>query len=259
MNKIRKYGNGPFAVAVIHGGPGAVGEMALVAKEISVYCSVLEPFQTATSLEGQVQELKSIIEEYGRSPITLVGYSWGAWLTFILAAQYSDLVKKLILVGSGPFEEKYTQNIMEIRLSRLNEQEKIETQGLLKELGNSTTENSNALERLGKLMSKTDSYDPLPGEKEDVEIQQNIYQSVWPEANELRRNGKLLQLGRKIKCPVIAIHGDYDPHPAEGVREPLSRYIGDFKFILLENCGHKPWIERTAKDKFYEILKNQLN
>ena len=30
-------------------------------------------------------------------------------------------------------------------------------------------------------------------------------------------------MGRKIKCPVVAIHGDYDPHLAEGVREPLSR------------------------------------
>ena len=109
-------------------------------------------------------------------------------------------------------------------------------------------------------MSKTDSYNPCPGEEEEhIEVRQDIYQGVWPEANELRRSGKLLQLGEKIECPVVAIHGDYDPHPAEGVKEPLSKVVKDFKFILLENCGHTPWIEQIAKNEFYEILKNQLN
>lgn len=258
MDNIRKYGNEPFTIAVVQGGPGAAGEMVPVAKEISAYRGVLEPFQTATTLEGQVQELKSIIEEYSKPPITLVGYSCGAWLIFILAAQHSDLVKKLILVGSGPFEADYAQNIMEVRLNRLNEKEKIEAQELLKELSKPTTENSNILKRFGELISKADSYNPLPGGKENVEVRQNIYQSVWPQANELRRSGKLLQLGEKIKCPVVAIHGDYDPHPAQGVKESLSKVVKDFKFILLQNCGHKPWIERAAKDKFYEILKNQL-
>src|SRR4030043_1687149 len=214
MNDLRKYGSEPFTIAVIHGGPGAAGEMAPVAKEVSTYRSVLEPFQTVTSLEGQVEELKSAIEEYGKPPITLVGYSWGAWLVFIVAAKYPNLVKKIILVGSGPFESKYAQYIMKVRLDRLNGQERNEVQELLKELENSNAENTNALKRLGELMSKTDSYNPFPDEeKEHIEVQQNIYQGVWPEANDLRRSGKLLQLGEKIKCPVVAIHGDYDPHP----------------------------------------------
>lgn len=206
-----------------------------------------------------MEELKSVIEEYGEPPITLVGYSWGAWLIFVVAARYPNLVKKLILVGSGAFGSKYAQEIMKVRLDRLNGQERNEVQKLLKELENSNTENSDVLKRIGQLMSKTDSYNHSPDEKEYIEVQQSIYQSVWPEANELRKSGKLLQLGEKIECPVIAIHGDYDPHPAEGVREPLSKVVKDFKFILLENCGHTPWIEQFAKGKLYEILKNQLN
>lgn len=259
MENFRKYGNPPFNIVVVHGGPGAAGEMASVAKEISTYRGVLEPFQTANSLEGQIEELKSALEEYGTPPVTLVGYSWGAWLVFILASQYPALVKKLILVGSGPFEAKYAKNIMDIRLSRLNEKEKIEAQELLKELDNSAIENKSALKKFGNLISKTDSYDSLPDDKEEIEVQQNIYQGVWPEASELRKSGKLLQLGPKIQCLVVAIHGDFDPHPDEGVKEPLSKVIKDFRFILLEKCGHKPWIERNAKDKFYETLKNELD
>lgn len=42
IKKIRKYGIGPFSVAVIHGGPGASGEMAPVAKELALVCGILK-------------------------------------------------------------------------------------------------------------------------------------------------------------------------------------------------------------------------
>ncbi len=54
MKNLRKYGKAPFKVAVIHGGPGAPGEMAPVARELSSVSGVLEPLQTATTIEGQI-------------------------------------------------------------------------------------------------------------------------------------------------------------------------------------------------------------
>ena len=131
MKKLRKYGNTPFNVAVIHGGPGVAGEVAPVARQLSTDRGILEPLQTAISVEGQVQELRSVLEENGSLPMTLIGHSWGAWLVLIFAAQYSSLAKKLILVGSGPFEEEYTSILMETRLSRLNEEEEKEFLSLM--------------------------------------------------------------------------------------------------------------------------------
>ena len=55
--KLRLYGKKPFIIAVVHGGPGARGSVALVAKEMSQYFGVLEPLQTKTTVEGQVDEL----------------------------------------------------------------------------------------------------------------------------------------------------------------------------------------------------------
>jgi hypothetical protein len=40
MKNLRKYGKPPFSVAVIHGGPGAGGEMAPVAWELASDCGV---------------------------------------------------------------------------------------------------------------------------------------------------------------------------------------------------------------------------
>ena len=87
------------------------------------------------------------------------------------------------------------------------------------------------------------------------EFQQDIYHKVWNEASELRKSGKLLELGKQIECPVVVIHGDYDQPTYRGVKEPLSQVVKEFKFILLKKCGHKPWIEREARNKFYKIIK----
>jgi pimeloyl-ACP methyl ester carboxylesterase len=90
----------------------------------------------------------------------------------------------------------------------------------------------------------------LPHKEELIRCNYRIFKSVWEDAHELRRSGKLLKLGKKVTCPVVAIHGDFDPHPFEGVKEPLSGVVKDFRFILLDKCGHKPWIEREAKERF---------
>lgn len=259
MPKLRTYGAPPFDVAVLHGGPGAPGGLAPVARELSPLAGVLEPLQSASSVGGQVQELRAALDENAELPVILIGWSWGAWLGFFLAARYPFLVRKLILVGSGPFEERYARSIMETRLSRLSEAERVEVITLVEHLENpSAGGQPAALTRFATLMSKADTYDPLPHRREDTEIQGNIHQRVWQEAAELRSSGRLLQLGEKIQCPVVAVHGRYDPHPFEGVRDPLSRTLKDFRFILLEDCGHEPWFEKAARDRFYRILKDEL-
>jgi pimeloyl-ACP methyl ester carboxylesterase len=259
MKPVRKWGHGPYPVAVIHGGPGAPGEMAPVARELSALKGVLEPFQTQITLEGQVQELRSVLVEHGQVPVTLVGFSWGAFLSWMVAARYPSLVHKLILVGSPPFEEKYAASITTTRLSRLNPSERSEAKELIVHLGEPSPGDKNLLlARLGLLLSHADAFDPGPVEEEMFHTQYDVFRSVWDEACRMRQQQVLIQMAQSIRCPVIAIHGDRDPHPAEGVNIPLSRDCGDFRFVLLDKCGHRPWIERLASDAFYEALVREL-
>jgi pimeloyl-ACP methyl ester carboxylesterase len=259
MDNLRTYGSGPFGVALIHGGPGAPGELAPVARELATDGGVLEPLQTADSVDGQVRELRDILGAHGDLPVTLVGFSWGAWLVYITASRHPSLVRKLVLVSSGPFDESYTAGVTETRLSRLSPEERAEAASLQRALTDPGQVNEpGTLARFGHLMSKADSFDPLPHAGEGLDVDQRIFQQVWAEASALRQSGKLLEMGRKITCPVVAIHGDHDPHPAEGVREPLSRILPDFRFVLLENCGHTPWLERAARDAFYQTLRREL-
>lgn len=260
MNKYRKYGDPPFNVTIVHGGPGAPGEVAPVARELSSDHGILEPFQTASTIEGQINELYEIIEAAGDPPVILIGWSWGAWLSLLFTVRYPALVKKLILVGSAPFDKRYAQTIMTTRLKRMDKNEKDKTLAVIKALGKKDTANRDRfLFRLGSLTAEADSYDLLPHPNEVLEYRSDIYEKIWSEAEKLRDSGRLLELAGKITCPVVAVHGDYDPHPYQRVKEPLSTIITNFKFILIEKCGHYPWLEKEAKDKFFETLLYELD
>lgn len=258
----RAYGQPPFTVVAVHGGPGAPGTMAPVARELRARgWSVLEPMQTADSLDGQAEELSRQIEERGSPPVTVIGHSWGAMLAFITAARYPPLFRKLILVCSGVFEERYADAIMPTRLSRLSEEERHEVRSLIDALSTpALADASESLARLGALLSGTDTFEPLPDEEPNdcLPAEGDTFQKVWNDAVRLRHSGELLELGSRIRCPVVAIHGDYDPHPADGVSKPLSAAVQDFRFILVPQCGHEPWRERHARDRFFALLDEEL-
>jgi pimeloyl-ACP methyl ester carboxylesterase len=259
MENFRIYGEKPYRIAVLHGGPGAPGEMAPVARELARTRGVLEPLQTADSLEGQVDELRGVLESRADLPAALVGWSWGAWLGYLLAARHPALVRKLILVGSPPFDHRYAAQVEATRMSRLNEEEQrevVRTQKRLNDISGQSHQTS--LSRLGRIFSKTDTFRALPVADETIKLEFTVYRAVWRTAAELRRSGNLLMLGRQIRCPVVAIHGDYDPHPAEGVQEPLKSILKDFRFILLPKCGHAPWREKDARNLFYKTLFEEL-
>jgi pimeloyl-ACP methyl ester carboxylesterase len=261
MIRLRTYGLSPFTTAVVHGGPGACGELAPVARGLSSACGVLEPVQTKASVHGQVEELKSVLENHGTLPSVLIGHSWGAWLCYILAALHPSLVKKLVLVSSPPFEESYAAEIPKTRRARLDPDQRAEWDAVMKTLEGPHTRNSAPLENLKILTTKTDAFEPVPDGSEPgdaLPFQAGIYERVWKEAAGWRSSGRLLELGRHIACPVTAFHGSYDPHPAEGVRLPLSGVVRNFRFIMLDHCGHRPWAEARAKRKFYKILLNEI-
>lgn len=126
--------------------------------------------------------------------------------------------------------------------------------------GNKAIKNG-LLKKLGEFVAKTDNYYTfnIPTDESDfIQADGELYGSIWNEAAAMRESGELLEQASRITCPVVAIHGDYDPHPADGVKLPLEGRLPDFTFYLLEKCGHSPWKERYATKRFYEILKEEI-
>ena len=105
--RIRDYGtSGPF-VAVLHGGPGAPGYMAPVARRLGDVFRVLEPLErgstdeplTVASHVGDLHE--ALTSRCGGGPSALVGHSWGAMLALAYAAAHADRVASVVLIGCG--------------------------------------------------------------------------------------------------------------------------------------------------------------
>jgi pimeloyl-ACP methyl ester carboxylesterase len=233
--------------------------MAEVAEKISVKKGVIEALQTRSSISDLLVELHGLATLHGHPPLTLIGHSWGAWLSLLFASKHPDLVRKLILVASGPLEEKYAGKIMETRLSRLNGNDAETLTRLMHQinLAHASLQDTIFLE-IAELTRKADAcrHDGTPYRKAAFEYRN--FESVWSEAERLRASGELLQETGKVTCPVLAIHGDYDPHPSMGVKLSLEEKIKDFRFILLKKCGHEPWSELLARDLFFNILEQEI-
>jgi pimeloyl-ACP methyl ester carboxylesterase len=256
---VRRYGKRPFHVVVVHGGPGGAGGMRPVAEGLCRRFGVLEPLQTRTTVDGQIAELKSIITKAADRPVVLIGHSWGAWLAWLTAARHADLVRKLILVGSGGFRPGDGQTAHAVRMERLTEERREEVGSLLSQLEAADEDVArSAFARFGELFAAADAYEWIPHAPVEIDPRPDIYASVWPEAAELRANGQLLNEGRKIRCPVVAFHGDYDSHPIDGVREPLQTLLDDLRLIVLPQCGHEPWFEKRARETFFRSLNEEI-
>ncbi len=257
---IRKYGKKPYQIAVIHGGPGDIGSLGVVARTLSSQVGVLEPIQSKFTVWDLVDELEQQLTGAVQEPITLLGHSWGAWLAVLYTTRYPALVKDLILVGSGPFEEHYVPWIEKRRLKNLTSLEQEAFHVLLTKLKDPNTGHKDQLMReLGALVGKTDNVQRVQVENEDsLPLDGNMYTKVWHEAAELRKKGILYDSLCKIHCSVCVLHGQHDPHPLEGVIWPLRRQGIPYELHVFEQCGHAPFQEKFGQKPFYEIVLSRL-
>ncbi len=256
---IRRYGKAPFHVLFLHGGPGAAGSVAGACQELGRYTGVLEPWQSKKSVSALAEELEEQIRDFAQTPLTLIGHSWGAWLSLLYAAQHPQKIKSLIWIGCPPLEESYAALINQRRLANLNAAEAAAFQRALGILQNPHAPNRNeALHTLDTLAQKADSVCPLPPPEDIPPADEQIFSAVWPQAAALRAQGTLLKAAQMLACPLTLIHGEQDPHPPQGVSAPLTRLQIPFTEIILPRCGHTPWAEKYVRKTFFDILRTLI-
>jgi len=249
---IRQYGTLPFRAAVIHGGPGGIGSAGGIAEGLSASLGVLEPLQSKHSITELLAELHEQLAVCVEPPV-LIGHSWGAWLAALYAAEHPERVARLVLVGSGPFETSYVPLIGERRLARLDGEERERLRFVLEEL--ERTGDPGLLGELGALCGKADDFAPIADLAEPpVDFDGDMYTKIWNEAAAMRESGELLRKVSTLTVPLTVIHGESDPHPPEGVAEPLREAGLIFDFHVLPQCGHTPWREIHAREPFFFLL-----
>jgi pimeloyl-ACP methyl ester carboxylesterase len=81
---------------------------------------------------------------------------------------------------------------------------------------------------------------------------------TWNDVLRLQREGIEPDAFRAITARTLMIHGAVDPHPGGATRDLLRRFIPRLEYIELDRCGHEPWRERHARDRFVESVRAWL-
>ena len=77
---VRLYGNAPYKIVLVHGGPGAIGSLKGFARELNELSqmSVIEALQSKYSIDELLEELYNQIKDNCKEKVSLIGHSWGA-------------------------------------------------------------------------------------------------------------------------------------------------------------------------------------
>lgn len=259
--RIRLYGSTGNPVIVLHGGPGASGSAAPVARGLSNDFIVFEPWQRTSgrnplSVARHVADIYELISSRcpGVLP-ALVGESWGAMLALAYAAKYPDNVGPLVLIGCGTFDVRSREEVMKTRQRRILKY--IEKHPEYSEDLQLTLQ-----EQVIKWHAKTDGYDCEP-EETAKQVTAEPFDSkasaeTWGDMMRCQKEGIYPQAFTAIKVPVIMLHGVYDPHPGTMIRDSLKRYVPHLEYYEFEQCGHSPAIEKYAKEAFFSVMRAWL-
>jgi pimeloyl-ACP methyl ester carboxylesterase len=260
--QIRTYGTSGPPVVVLHGGPGAPGQMAPVARGLADSFRAIEPFQRGSGDEpltvaGHVSDLGEVVRSQcvGARP-ALVGSSWGAMLALAYAAAHPDQAGPLVLIGCGTFDEtarRRMQTALEERMSAGLKQR-------LERLQHEVPEPDQRLKAMGDLLLPAYScelIDDCVGESLECDARSN--QETWDDMLRLQSEGLYPAAFGAIRSPVLMLHGALDPHPGRMIRASLEPWIPQIEYVEWERCGHYPWLEKAVREEFFSTLRRWLS
>lgn len=257
----REYGMSGPPVVVLHGGPGAPGYMAPVARGLASAFRVLEPFQRGSSREPltvarHVQDLHALVSrrEDGDVRPALVGHSWGAMLALAYAAAHPRHAASLVLIGCGTFDPAARDRLRAVREERMNDVLRARLRGLPEEF----PDPDERLRRFGNLTLPLYSYEPPTCELDVEACDARAHHESWEDMVRLQEEGVYPAAFAGIDAPVIMLHGAFDPHPGRLIRASLAPHLPQLEYHEWDRCGHYPWLERGARDAFFAFLGEWL-
>lgn len=258
MLHVREYGHSGPRVIVLHGGPGASGHMAPVARGLAGSHRVVEPFQRGSGGERltvarHVADLHEVINLYaGRCRPALLGASWGAMLALAYAATHPSSTGPLVLVGCGTFDLVARAELERTIAERMND----EIRAWIK--------CADQLDRDERLKASVEamipiySYDLLASPHEEDKIDARAHHETWADMLRLQAEGIYPAAFAAIKVPILMVHGTFDPLPGRLILEGLRPYLPQLEYRELQRCGHYPWLERAAADTFFTLVRKWL-
>ena len=260
---VQRHGRGPMRLVCLHGGPGAGCSLACVARPLAERFAALDYLQRRSgnvplTVARHVEDLRAIVERHGDDrPPVILGASWGAMLALAFGAAHPGLTGGLVLVGCGTFDKRSRAMIEPTRQSRIRPEHRAAIARLERQI-------ADPAERLGAIHALTgyvDHYDPMPADDDGPDgrgFDAAGFQQTWDDMMRLQEAGVYPSAFSAIGAPVLMVHGSYDPHPGGPIRDSLLPHLPQLRYVELDRCGHEPWRERQARERFFATVADWL-
>lgn len=265
----KRFGKGD-PVIVVHGGPGLdhgylLPQMLELAQDHELifydqrgsgrsFEANIDP--KYVSSEQFVQDLETLRVKLDLKKISLIGHSWGGFLSMNYAIQYPDHVSSLIIVGSVPadyagqkaFVDEWNQRTQGIQ-DKIHPLFNSETLGALskekinqayRDLFSVYFDNPASIEKLTLDMSKESA---ISGLKVLSLVSKTSY--FTPRCNVIPQLSKL-------NVPTLIIHGNEDIVPINTAKA-IQKAIPNSQIVCLDHCGHFPYIEKP--NEFFSSIR----
>lgn len=257
------------AIIVLHGGPGLdqsylLPQMERLAKNHQVIFydqrgsgkllqTKMEP--AYINLEQFTKDLEAVRAKFGIKKFILLGHSWGGMLAMNYATTYPEHVSKLILLNSAPADFKgmlaFLNEFNRRTLPILAKIKPLMDYALFEKL------NDKQISDVYRTAFVVYFFNPLNVEKLSLNMNATSAQSgfkvmqLMSQTTTMKPNLNLLSKLHSIRAPTLIIHGKEDIIPLWTANE-IKEAIPDSKMVVLEACGHFPYIEKP-EEMFGEI------
>ena len=201
------------------------------------------PHTNEHSYELMAEDVKDYCEQHSLSNIILMGHSMGGKTAMLAAAEYPDLVEKLIVVDIAPkYYKPHHQQILD-GLTALEEADLDSRQEADKLLSEFISEKPIRLFLLKNLNRKSEGTYCL---KVNLETLKENIEEV----------GKSLPQDKIFKGSTLFIKGANSNYIKEEDKAAIQKQFPEVKFEEIRNAGH--WVHAEKMNDFYKAVADFL-
>lgn len=258
----RSVGDGPDVI-VLHGGPGAHHDYLLPQLDALAAGRRLRYYDqrgggrspvargVPVDWRRQVADLDALIERWGLSPATVLGYSWGGLLALLHAVAHPRRVARLALVSPAgitaahraAFEARFAQRMNDPRIR--DARRRLQASGLREGDPDAYRQRAFELSVAGYFKDPARAHDFTP-----FRVTGRTQREVWESLGDY----DLTDAVARLAVPALVVHGRHDPIPLESARH--TAHALDAQFEVFESSGHVPHVEEF--DRLVRVLDTFL-
>ena len=203
-----------------------------------------------------VEDLDGIRQAFKLDKMNLMAHSWGGVLAMFYARKYPRNLKSLILVNTSPGSSELQQQSAPLLASRFTQEDSSARVEVLQSEAFKRRDAS-AMSDLFRIGFRAVFYNRHLIDSLALQLPPSFAANNAKLRflfNDLASYDLHADLA-KLTCPVLILHGDSDVI-VPGALEKIRDNIRDCRLVMLENCGHFPFIE--APEQFFREVRDFL-